>query len=37
MVGGVQVTRRFVSQGRKVGFYFKWDGKPLLGLCRGVI
>lgn len=36
-MGRVQVAKGFISQSKKLGFYFKWDGKSLLGLCRAVI
>lgn len=28
VLGGIQITKRFVSHRQKFGFYFTWDGKP---------
>lgn len=37
VVAGVQITKKFVSQRKKCGLHFAWEGKPLLGLCRELI
>ena len=30
---GAEIIEEFVSQSHELGFYFMWDGGPLLGQC----